>query len=99
MSKDREELIEVMAEARFQRDQYHGYNAETLSHRWVMQAKAYRRAAEDDLSAIEAAGFVVVPRVPTPEMINAVAKGFGPADRYRAMINAYSPKTGGGEGE
>jgi hypothetical protein len=48
--------------------------------------KTYLDDADTCLSAIEAMGYVIVPKVATPEMIAAVRHGS--ADVYDAMIEA-----------
>lgn len=98
----REELIEVMAVAIANE---YGDPSEYWS--------AYADPAQAALSAIEGAGFVVVPREPTDDMNSAGATDQSPNDAtntldrmygavaniYRAMINAYSPKPSGVEDE
>jgi len=50
-----------------------------------------RQMAAAAFQALDAAGFVVVPRDATTAMINAVAKSPRPADRWSAMVAAYEP--------
>lgn len=98
----RAEIIETMAESAFaRREGDGGLRWETIPDRWKQE---YRLDAEAALSAIEAAGLVVVPAWPTPAMVSAAANadelyckdsgiaardGYAPGwEHYRAMIEA-----------
>lgn len=67
--------------------------------------KRFLMAFEAALSAIEGAGFEVVPREPTEAQYDALSatdkmwRHLNSTEVYRAMINAYSPKPSGVEDE
>lgn len=54
-----------------------------------------RQSAAAAFQALAAAGFVIVPRVATPAMVDALANGPTPADRWEAMVAAYECEEGG----
>lgn len=61
----------------------------------VPMAMRIHSVAAAALNALDAAGFVIVPRVATPAMADALAKSPTPADRWEAMVAAYECGEGG----
>ena len=89
----RDELVEIMA--RHMCCRFGGCGADAVNGPEICMSEAWANHAEIALAAIEAAGLVVVPRVPTPDMVIAWAGACidesALAD-WAAMIAAWEAK-------
>lgn len=89
-----DEIVEIMAKELLR--QHHGCDVLTTWDYLTDEAKSHwRKRADNTLTALDAAGYVVVPKEPTEEMIDAgvtAETGRTMGDRitncYRAMISA-----------
>lgn len=86
--------------ARLTDGKFHGYSdIREMQHEWV-RAEIGKRVSVAILAALDAAGYAVVPKEPTPKMLQAYSDAnwtdwsttSGAAKAYRAML-AEAPKS------